>query len=447
MLICFFIKILGRKKLIRLKKDISLYLVLNRILNELNEQVVEHGERVAYLYLKMAEYRGLPDDEKMENMMLACYAHDIGAYKTEKFLDLLRFDVTNTSEHCIYGYLFMKYFSPIRDAAEVLLYHHTFYTEHNKIKNDYIDDGILIHFLDRIDVLDIIGSEEEMMHQIREVSGTNFNPRDVEDFIKANEKYGLMAHISDGSFKKDVREYFDREERVARLIDPVIAMLSFEVDFKSEQTVIHTITTTLFAGIFAEKLGLSELDKEKVQFAARIHDLGKIDVPQEIVEKPGKLTKEEYDEMKNHVVYTEKITSDIMPASVVQIAAHHHERLDGSGYPKGLKAEALSIEDRIVQVADVVSALLQKRSYKDVMEKDLVLKILNEDADNGKLDADIVKMFSDEYDEIVGNVLDMSKESIQMYENLQEEYKYYLKESEESGLKETDEFGLFSGIR
>ena len=432
--------------MIRLKKDISLYSVLNRILSELNEQVVAHGERVAYLYLKLSQYRGLPDSPHTENMMLACYAHDIGAYKTEKFLDLLRFDVTNTLEHCIYGYLFMKYFSPIGDAAEVLLYHHTFYTQRNAIESAYIDDGILIHFLDRIDVLDIIGSDEEMMHQIREVSGRNFNPADVADFIEANRKYSIMEHLKDGSFRDEVRAYFDTPERIERLINPVITMLACEIDFKSEQTVVHTITTDLFSEIFAEKLGLDELEIEKIRCAARIHDAGKIDVPMEIVEKPGKLTPEEYSEMKNHVVYTSSITRGLLPDSVVEIASHHHERLDGSGYPLGLKAEELSVSDRILQVADVASALLQKRSYKDVMGKETVLRILNEEAERGKLDADIIRIFSAEYDEIVGSVWEMSRDTISRYENLQVEYRQYLNDSllEENGRAE--EFGLFTGV-
>ena len=430
----------------RLKKDISLYCILNRILGELNEQVVEHGERVAYLYLKMAQYRKAPDNARMESMMIACYAHDIGAYKTEKFLDLLRFDVDNTLEHCIYGYLFMKYFSPIVEAAEVLLYHHTFFTERDKINSPYIDDGILIHFLDRIDVLHIVESDEELFRQIRAVAGKNFNPQDVEDFIAANEKYRIMEHLKDGSFKAEVRAYFDVEERIIRLVDPVIDMLAFEVDFRSEQTVIHTITTTLFAGILADRLGLSELEREKVEFAARIHDLGKIDVPQEIVEKPGKLTPEEYAVIKKHVEYTERIVSDILPESVVKIACYHHERLNGSGYPRGLPAEAQTASDRILQVADVISALLQKRSYKDVMSKERVLEILNGEAAAGRLDADIIRIFSEEYDEIVANALDLSRETIRRYESLQTEYARYLEEYS-SGTPRIDEFGLFAGIK
>ena len=429
-----------------MKKDISLYNVLNRILAELNEQVVEHGERVAYMYLKLAQYRGLPDDQKMENMMLACYAHDIGAYKTEKFLNLLNFDVSGTSEHCIYGCLFMKHFSPIGQDAEVLLYHHTAYADVNFDDCPMAEDGVLIHLLDRIDVLGLLRDREGIMERIQSLSGINFNPGDVKDFALADLEYDIIEHLKDGSFRDEVRSYFDREERIERLIDPVIAMLAYEVDFKSEQTVVHSITTTLFADVLADRLGLGTKERKALRYAARVHDLGKIDVPQEIVEKPGRLTPDEYAEMKNHVLYTEKIIEGILPEQVVRIASRHHERLDGSGYPLGLTVEELGLEDRIIQVSDVISALLQKRSYKEIMGKEQVLNILGEEAEGGRLDSEIIRIFAGDYDEIVKTVWNLAAGTICMYENLHREYKMYLDRYSELMNIENGEFGLFTGI-
>ena len=415
----------------KMKADISLYAVLRRILNELNEQVVDHGERVAYLYLKMAQYRCYQDDDHMERIMLTCYAHDIGAYKTEKFLDLLRFDVTHTLEHCIYGYLFMKYFSPLKDDAEVLLYHHTFFSDRHKHEGPYIDDGILIHFLDRIDILHIKYEDDaDIIKIITESSGKNFNPVDVDDFIKANEEYRIIDHLRDGSYKKEVQAYFDYPDRILRLLKPTIGMLTSEVDFRSEQTVIHTITTALLAKKIAMRFCFDAMETEVIEYAARIHDLGKISVPQEIVEKPGKLTSEEYEEIKKHVIYTKKITEDLFPEKIVDIAYKHHERLDGSGYPHGLKSEDIELEARILQIADVTSALLQKRSYKDVMDKETVIAILEDEVAKGKLDDNVMKIFLADYDEIIDEVCAESRDTIDIYENLQIEYRKYLVEYE-----------------
>ena len=427
--------------------NLQLYGILRRILSEINSQVVDHGDRVAYLYLKMGEFRQLPDDIAFEHMMLACYAHDIGAYKTEKFLDLLRFDVTHTLEHCIYGYLFMKYFSPLMDDAEVLIYHHTFYNERDKFSSPFLDEGILIHFLDRIDILSIGESDDnEIYRRLKDLSGLNFNPSDVDDFIAADRKYHLLEKLRDGSYSRDVESYFNKAEHCERLIRPIINMLAYEIDFKSEQTVIHSITTTLLAQDLAVKMNLPEKSCEELEYAARLHDLGKIDIAGGILEKPGRLTADEYCIMKKHVTFTKEIIKDLFPDNIVSIAYRHHERLDGSGYPEGLSAESLSLQDRILQVADVTSALLQKRSYKEALDKEVVIKILTEESQAGRLDKNVIDELISDYDSIIGDLWTRSSHIISLYENLQTEFGRYLNEFSSADHDGSEEFGLFSGM-
>ena len=430
-----------------MKKELSLYAILRKILCELNEQVVDHGDRVAFLYLKMAEYRGYPDDEHLEHMMLACYTHDIGAYKTEKFLDLLKFDVSHPLEHCIYGYLFMKYFSPLGDDAEVLLYHHTPFSEKADSPIPYQDEGILIHFLDRVDIFNVKHTDmDDLIWQIRNGSGRNFDPRDVEDFIRLQESENVLESLKDGTYSVEVRNYFNQKERSHRLIKPIINMLAYEIDFKSEQTVIHTVTTAVLVRILGEKRNLTAQQIEYLEYAARLHDLGKIKIATEILEKPGKLTDDEYHVMKKHVSYTEMIIGELFPEEIVEIASRHHERLDGSGYPRGLTGEQLTISDRILQVADVVSALLQKRSYKTEMDKETVIAILQEQEKQGKLDSETVRIVKEEYDAIIQEVMAEAHDTIFHYENLQEEYTYYFKKYSEHENEIIEEFGLFSSL-
>ena len=425
--------------------ELSLYSILKRILFELNSQVLAHGERVAYLYLKFLEHRNIEDSQYVENMMLACIAHDIGAYKTDKFLSLLRFDAENTLEHCIYGYIFMKYFSPLKEDSEVYLYHHTFYEEKDKIDSKYFNDGVLIHLLDRIDVLNIAKKEDKdaVVRQIVESSGTIFNPRDVEDFIAIQKKYNVLDMLDGDLFEEEVRQYFDDEKRFERLLESIINMLAFEVDFKSSQTVIHTITTAHICKILGEKFNLTYEKIDELFLAAKLHDLGKIKVPTAVLEKPGRLTSEEYDEIKKHVGFSKEIIDELFPESVVEISCKHHERLDGSGYPNGLTADDLTIQDRILQVADVASALIYKRSYKDAMPKERVLSILENEKNVGRLDPKVVDMLETHYDEIVDKTRKESEPIINEYENLQVEYKKYMSEYSELN-HEKDAFGLLN---
>ena len=405
----------------------QLYPVLKKILNELNPRVVEHGEHVAYLELMMARGRDLPDDRKLENLMLACFAHDIGAYKTDKFMSPLRFDARNTLGHCIYGYLFMKYFSPLKEDSEVILYHHAFYSEKAEDSSPYYDDGVLIHMLERIDVLNSIYPDEQMIiDKLAESRGDAFNPDDVDDFIRFNESRHILQKLNSGEYRDEVRAYFNGFYRSVRLIEPIVDMLAYEIDFKSEQTVIHTITTSLICRCLGQCMSLPQQDIDELFLAAKLHDLGKIKIPTEVLEKPARLTDDEYEIIKTHTGHTLEIIEDLFPESVVDIATHHHERLDGRGYPNGLTESELSTKDRILQVADVASALIYKRSYKSALSKEKVIDILQEEKANRKLDSDVVDVFTEHYDEILEYATDNSAEIISRYENLQNEYREYL---------------------
>ena len=150
--------------------------------------------------------------------------------------------------------------------------------------------------------------------------------------------------------------------------------------------------------------------------------------------------------MKKHAVYTELIANGLFPRNVVRIASRHHERLDGSGYPRGLSASDLTTSDRLVAVADVVSALLQKRSYKSALDKETVIDILSSEADGGKLDREIVDLLISEYDEIIGEVIQKSSGTIKTYEGLHSEYGKYLKEYSAQERDALEEFGLFAKV-
>ena len=381
----------------------------------------------------------------MEDTMLVCFSHDIGSYKTEKFANLLDFDAKNTLEHCVYGYLFMKHFSFLQDKAEVFLYHHIPYSQRDTIDSPYIDDGILIHFLDRIDILNIAtNSNEKIIDKLIENRGTLFNPKDVDDFIELEEKEHVLEVLREEKYHDDVKAYFDVADRIKRLIGPVVDMLAFEIDFRSEQTVVHSITTAVIGRCIAEKMNLPKMDVYRVESAGKMHDIGKIRIPSKILEKPSKLTPKEYEEMKKHAEYTEEIIGDLFPEEIVKMASRHHERIDGSGYPRGLKGNQLSTLERIVEIADIVSALVYKRSYRDAYDKQTVLSIINEETAAGKFDPSIIKIVNDNYDEIINEAAEMSKYAIINYENLQKEYRMLLKKYSRLENSSIEEYELFT---
>lgn len=147
----------------------------------------------------------------------------------------------------------------------------------------------------------------------------------------------------------------------------VIQRLGRAAEYKDNETGLHVLRMSHYTHILALAYGLDEQQADNLLHAAPMHDIGKIGIPDHILLKPGKLTTEEFTEMKRHPLIGAEIIGDCDSALLQmakQVALYHHEKWDGSGYPYGLKAEQIPIEARIVAVADVFDALSSPRPYK-----------------------------------------------------------------------------------
>lgn len=148
----------------------------------------------------------------------------------------------------------------------------------------------------------------------------------------------------------------------------VFAKLARAAEYKDEDTGLHVIRMSHYSYILAKAYGLSDVEADEILHAAPMHDVGKIGIPDAILQKPGKLTPQEFDEMRTHTEIGAKILGNA-DSSLLHIAKTvaltHHEKWDGSGYPKGLKGEDIPLVGRIVAVADVFDALTSKRPYKE----------------------------------------------------------------------------------
>jgi HD-GYP domain-containing protein (c-di-GMP phosphodiesterase class II) len=181
-----------------------------------------------------------------------------------------------------------------------------------------------------------------------------------------------------------------------------IFRLSVASEYKDIDTALHIQRMSRYSEILAEALGLSAAEVEKIRFASPMHDVGKIGVPDSILLKPAKLTPEEFKVMQNHTVIGAKILenakSEILKASE-QIAITHHEKWDGSGYPRGLAGENIALYGRIVALADVFDALTNKRCYKPALSLDESVQIIKE-GKGSHFDPQVVEAFERSMDKI-----------------------------------------------
>ncbi len=174
--------------------------------------------------------------------------------------------------------------------------------------------------------------------------------------------------------KKDVEVEEQKRLKSERMSFQMMTTLAATIDAKDPYTNGHSSRVSMYAREIAKRSGYDEAFQQNVYFVALLHDIGKIGIPDRILEKPGRLTDEEYEVIKLHTTIGAEILSDITEIPKVTIGArYHHERFDGNGYPDGLSGTDIPIEARIIGVADAYDAMSSDRSYRKALSKDTIL--------------------------------------------------------------------------
>ncbi|MBC5630390.1 HD domain-containing protein [Clostridium sp. NSJ-6] len=405
-------------------KDIVI--VIQRTLDSMDDRLAGHGEKVAYIMYKLLKCHGGYSDEEILRMITLAVFHDIGVYKIEERDHIVDMDLEIPMNHSVYGYLFIKYFSPLSDLADIVLGHHLYPKDFNdSAKVKIPKEALILNLADSIAVLQLHFNKIDPM-LILNKSSNDLLEEHKELFKKACNEYDLIEKIETDTYLNELYEILDKRELSRREIIAYARMLNYAIDFRSESTVVHTITVEEISWQISKMLGLDDYKSTIIKIASMLHDIGKLSIPINILEKKGKLTQEEFEIIKCHTIVGYNILSNMGIDDIRDIATLHHEKLNGTGYPFCLKGDNISKEARIVAVADVLSALIGKRSYKDEFSKDEVISILSNMASNYEIDKDICKLVIENYDYIEKRVKANTKNTLKLYKNLMNEYKELL---------------------
>lgn len=184
-----------------------------------------------------------------------------------------------------------------------------------------------------------------------------------------------MHYLRDITERKQAEETLRQShENLRKSLEGTVSAIAMAVEARDPYTAGHQRRVAALAAAIAEEMDLDIVATDGIRLGAEIHDIGKIHVPAEILAKPGRLTDTEYALVKEHAQVGFDILKGIaFPWPVADIAHQHHERLDGSGYPQGLKGDAICLEARIVAVADVVEAMAMHRPYRPALGVDAAL--------------------------------------------------------------------------
>ncbi|MFM8321560.1 MAG: HD domain-containing phosphohydrolase, partial [Chloroflexota bacterium] len=389
---------------------IDLVFCLSQAVDMVDAHVADHHKRVAYIVFSLAEEMGLPEGECMD-LALAGALHDIGGLALKDRLALLEFESISAREHGELGYQLVHPFRALASVADLIRSHHVYWENGAgaSANGRAVPPGShLLHLADRVAVQidphqEVLLQAETIRARIQNEAGRMFRPEQVQAFcrLSARESFWLDA-ISSGlegllghrAHWRTVRLETEDMAELARLFCRTI-------DFRSPFTATHSSGVATVAELLAELDGFSLEDRQIMRIAGYLHDLGKLAVPTEILDKPARLTDQEFAVVRHHTYYTDRILQPVGPLDKIRTwGALHHERLDGSGYPFHLTAEQLPRGSRIMAVADVFVAVTEDRPYRRGMDKLDALEALRQKVDGGALDRELVALAKANYERV-----------------------------------------------
>ena len=384
----------------RVTNLLDIALAIARAVDLVSPVLTNHHLRVAYIADCIAEELALGDGER-DQVTLAAILHDIGGLSLAERLGALGFEADAVEHHCELGYRLLKQFEPLAIAAETVRWHHTYWKDG---EGQHVDGqpvpmaSHVVHLADRVSVLlaavkNPVAQAQMVKEKIREHTGDMFAPDLVDAFEKASDPERFWLDLNSPSLDGllAVRTGLVTMRLTADDFVGLTKLFSQLVDFRSAFTATHSAGVAAVAGALAGLLGFTADERWTMTIAGHLHDLGKLAIPAEILEKPGKLTRDEFSLMKSHTYHTFRVLERLRGLETVNAwASFHHERLDGRGYPFRHGREILELGSCIMAVADVFTALAEDRPYRAGMGLGKALSIIENMGGSGALDLQVI---------------------------------------------------------
>ncbi len=402
----------------------NLVLSLSEAMDLADPSLSQHQQRVAYAVWEMGKAADF-SRERLEKIFIAALLHDIGAFSLEEKITLRNFEVENVEHHCIRGEILLRDVPWVKTSAKIIRFHHREWSQWDEsIDTPLVAEAQMVYLADYVERK--INREQNILHQhqdiisiIKSMSGSHFHPRVVDLFLTVSDReefwldmvsnrlYSYLLH--EGPFRKVEINFVD--------ISMISELFRNIIDFRSRFTSTHSSGVAASAAMLSKMFGLTDTEVALMGVAGNFHDIGKLAIPNSILDKPGKLDKCEIAVMRSHTYYTYAVINTIGGLQqIAEWAAYHHERLDGSGYPFRCTASELNTGARIMMVADIFTALAEDRPYRKGMSRKGIEKILRQFVDRNLLDGKIVNLLFENYEEVFSYVAEKQAAAKEFYE-------------------------------
>ncbi|MEC9490704.1 MAG: HD domain-containing phosphohydrolase [Halanaerobiales bacterium] len=383
----------------------ELFITLSSALDMGNFEILDHSRRVAYIALEIGGLLEL-EAEELNQLVLAALVHDVGIVDYEnkaKAKKVFQIDLELAESHCKLGSELIEKLTFMPDLADIIHYHHHKWNgkNFNLVRKSKIPlASRIIHLADRIESLIkpatfILNQVEGISREINAKSGSWFDPELVKIFSALAQKESFWLNLKVKEYNNILERWGQKTRTNINLSDleSLASIVAHLIDRVSPFTSRHSSGVATIAAMLTNDLGYSLEEQRAVRIAGLFHDLGKLIVPNEIIEKRGELTELEYRVVKQHTFYTYTLLDKIEGlGSIPQWAGFHHERLDGTGYPFRIQGKDLNMGSRIMAVSDVFQALTEDRPYRSAFSIAKAVEIIDEMQQELKLDADVISV-------------------------------------------------------
>lgn len=394
------------------------------VIDMVNTTLANHHQRVAVICGQICSRLGLsPQDHRLA--VVSAMFHDLGVITLQDRADSLLFEKDMLS-HSVAGCLMLQSCPILADEARVLLYHHSNWQDVQELPEEERRlgrIGNLIHLADSIDMCSRLHPDVSKIVWMVEKG----LPRSFEKH-SAQAALDFLADPHFWDFLENPAVHLETCPAPKTLKDDEVAVFSLLfshiIDSKSHFTATHTTGVAWIGRALHQLGGFDESDRSAMFVAGLLHDIGKLGVPTEFLEKPGPLDEYEFKTVSRHADLSLSILGRIPGfEKVAPWGALHHEKLNGKGYPGGLAAGAISPESRLMAVADIMTALTEDRPYRAGLDEDKTMEILNNMVAQGGVDGDLVELLNSHYAEVNDIRKKAQGEARDFFKNLNKEIK------------------------
>ncbi len=388
----------------------NLVLAFSDALDMAFPSLAAHQQRVAFIAWELAKQGNL-SRERCENIFIAGLLHDIGALSIEEKKAVHDIDTYAFERHCIRGERLFQRSPWLASCAGLVRNHHLAWSASEEPRNaPAAVDAQILHLADDLERhidrgVYILNQVERLLDRLRALAGRELNPDIVDLFgeLAGREEFWLDLSSPRLYALLGRKNALPQIELDMTGIKAFAGLLGMVIDFKSSFTATHSAGVSRSVALLSEIAGMTRAEIDLMEVAGLLHDLGKLVVPNAILEKPAGLTTAEMNVVKQHTYHTFAILNTIPGfQTIAGWAAYHHERLDGKGYPFKLPEGVIDQGARIMAVADLFTAIAEDRPYRKGMKKEAIRKILREQANLGMRDTRITKL-------LVDNMADIGK--------------------------------------